>query len=328
MNKKIPCEMIQDILPLYVDNLTSEVTNGEVETHLADCEMCRESKERLSIELTGTNEKRQEAGKQEIDYLKKVRRSGSRKVITAIFAVVLLFLAVFAVRLFVVGSPQKEYVVLYTNLYEDRVEIAGLCYDSAKVYRDYKLRELDDGTTELIIYTTLPSLFNRSGNFKITLNFDEIGSAVNAGGVTVKADGTVIGSRANALYEAKNPYVGDVSADGRLVQALGLTNALGGATTELHTTEEPYGWTFHFVESVRNSLTFEERMKAYSCVLIALTDNLSNVYWTYPVELADGAVKREGGITKEECSDFVGADIKSFGKSPEKVQELLDILGL
>ena len=43
MKQKIPCEMIQDILPLYVDELTSEVTNKEVEAHLAECEACRES---------------------------------------------------------------------------------------------------------------------------------------------------------------------------------------------------------------------------------------------------------------------------------------------
>lgn len=326
--KKIPCEMIQDILPLYVDKLTSEVTNTEVENHLADCKSCRESKERLDTELTATQEKRKETGAQEIDYLKKVRRAGSKKTAAGILGAVLLILVVCAAKMFIIGSPQKEYAVLYTNVYEDRVEIAGMCYDSSRVYRDYRLKELEDGTTELIIYTTLPSVFNRSGSFNIVLDFDEIGSAVNAGGVTVKVDGTVIGSMANALFAAKNPYVGDMSANGRLVQALGLTNALGGATNELQTGEEPYGWTFHFVESARNSVTFDERMRKYACVLIALTDNLSEVRWTYTVELAEEGVLRESGITAQECSEIVGADIKSFSESPEKVQELLDILGL
>lgn len=203
-----------------------------------------------------------------------------------------------------------------------------MCYDSARAYCDYKLKEMEDGTTQLVIYTTLVSPLNQSGNFEITLDFDEIGSAVNAGGITVKPDGTVIGNRANALYEAKNPYVGDMPANGKLVQALGMINVMGGATNELHTAEEPYGWTFHFTDSVKNSLTFEEKMKAYACVLVALTDNLSDVHWTYTVELEEGAVERRGGITKEECSAYVGADIKSFGESPEKVQELLDMLGL
>lgn len=328
MKQKIPCEMIQDILPLYVDELTSEVTNKEVEAHLAECEACRESQKRLGTELQQVQEKKLENGRAEIDYLKKVRRVNKKVTIAGILAGILIFLTIQAVRVFVSGTPQDEYAVLYTNVYEDRVVITGMCYGSAQAYSDYKLKELEDGTTQLIVYTALVSPLNRSGNFEITLNFNEIGSAVNAGGITIKPDGTVISSRANALYEAKNPYVGDMPANGKLVQALGMVSTMGGATNELHTTEEPYGWTFHFTDSVKNSLTFDEKMKAYACVLVALTDNLSDVYWTYTVELEEGAVERSGGITKEECSAYVGADIKSFGESPEKVQELLDILGL
>lgn len=327
-NKKIPCEMIQDILPLYVDKLTSEVTNREIEEHLADCETCRESKKRLGTALAGESKRRQQEEKQEIDYLKKVRRSGSKRVIISVFAVATVFLLVCVLNMFLIGAPQNDYAVLYTNVYEDRVEIAGMCFGSAQAYRGYKLKELEDGTTELIIYTALPSVFSRSGNFKVVLNLDEIGSGVKASSVTIKVDGTVIGSMANAVYEAKNPYVGDMPANGRLVQALGLTSALGGATTELQTTEEPYGWTFHFLESPRNSVTFDERMKAYACVLIAMTGNLSEVRWTYTVELAEEGVMRESSITAQECSEMVGADIKSFSESPEKVQELLAILEL
>ena len=49
---KIKCEMIQDILPLYVDGLTSDVTNQEIEEHIAECEVCKamlnHMRERLS----------------------------------------------------------------------------------------------------------------------------------------------------------------------------------------------------------------------------------------------------------------------------------------
>ena len=42
---KIPCEMIQDLLPSYIDELTSEVTNREVEAHVSECELDIEVKE-------------------------------------------------------------------------------------------------------------------------------------------------------------------------------------------------------------------------------------------------------------------------------------------
>lgn len=38
--KQLPCEIIEDLLPMYADELTSTVTNGMVEEHLQTCENC------------------------------------------------------------------------------------------------------------------------------------------------------------------------------------------------------------------------------------------------------------------------------------------------
>ena len=35
------CEIIQDLLPSYIDGLTSEVSNQEIEVHLKECTECR-----------------------------------------------------------------------------------------------------------------------------------------------------------------------------------------------------------------------------------------------------------------------------------------------
>jgi len=47
MNEIIPCDIIQDLLPLYVDGLTRETTSRELEMHLARCSRCRECFERM-----------------------------------------------------------------------------------------------------------------------------------------------------------------------------------------------------------------------------------------------------------------------------------------
>ena len=39
-NKTIPCEVIRDLFPSYIDGLTNEVTNREIEAHNADCADC------------------------------------------------------------------------------------------------------------------------------------------------------------------------------------------------------------------------------------------------------------------------------------------------
>ena len=38
---KLPCELIQDLLPLYEDGLCSERSRDLIEEHLSECETCR-----------------------------------------------------------------------------------------------------------------------------------------------------------------------------------------------------------------------------------------------------------------------------------------------
>ena len=45
--KKITCEIIKDILPLYVDDVVSADTRTMVEEHLAECESCKKEAEAM-----------------------------------------------------------------------------------------------------------------------------------------------------------------------------------------------------------------------------------------------------------------------------------------
>ena len=38
---KLTCEIVQDLLPLYEENLCSEASRAAVEEHLKECPMCR-----------------------------------------------------------------------------------------------------------------------------------------------------------------------------------------------------------------------------------------------------------------------------------------------
>ena len=38
---KLPCSVIQDLLPLYAEDLTSDVSKTLVEEHLPECDDCR-----------------------------------------------------------------------------------------------------------------------------------------------------------------------------------------------------------------------------------------------------------------------------------------------
>lgn len=45
------CEIIKDLLPNYVDGLTSQESNSEIDMHLSSCEDCRNAAEQMKVEL-------------------------------------------------------------------------------------------------------------------------------------------------------------------------------------------------------------------------------------------------------------------------------------
>ena len=83
---KIPCEIIQDLLPSYIDELTSDVTNREVEAHMEGCEQCRNVFEQMKapdIEMADKEEK-------EIDFLKKTKKTKTEKALENAMKLILL----------------------------------------------------------------------------------------------------------------------------------------------------------------------------------------------------------------------------------------------
>ena len=45
------CEIIRDLLPSYVDGLTSEESNREITAHVAECAPCKEILEQMQEEV-------------------------------------------------------------------------------------------------------------------------------------------------------------------------------------------------------------------------------------------------------------------------------------
>lgn len=328
MNHKIPCHLIQDLLPLYADGLTSRQTAEDIEGHLEDCEDCRESYKRMRTALDRSMDEDRQEAKREINYLKTVKSRNIRNIVCAAGASVLVILAGIGAKLFVIGSPSESYMTTYIDVSDDQIHVGGAFWDSASVYSRHKLVRQKDGTQKLVVYACLASAWNRNGVFNLTLDRADVEEQVNIGGAVVKSDGSLISKMANELYEARNPYVGDMPANGRLAGILQIGERLGGFKSQLQTAAEPYRWELKHEDSVRNSAVFESRMKDYGCVLLALIDNLGEIAWTYTVETDHGAIERTTVLTVREASEYLEAPVKSFGESPEKVQELLDKAGL
>ena len=326
--KRIPCEIIQDLMPLYLDGLTSDISNGEIEEHIKNCSECREKYMHMKETVTAEGLERTSSDGKEIDYLKKIRYGNYKKIAVSVFGTLLAVLLAVLLKLFVIGYPVDSYSVTYTNVNGNQVNVGGVFYDSASVYKDYRLKKQEDGSTRLIVYGCLPSLWRKEDTFNLEFNLEETGEGVDISGITIEKDGTVITKMANELYSGKNPYIGDMPANGKIAQTLGIAERFGGFTNELQTSQEPYEWTLKFEEGITNSAVFEEEMKKYACVLTTLIDNLGAVNWTYTVETEAGPVERNGSVTRQDCEEYLGDDVKAFSDSPKDVQRMLDRLGI
>lgn len=72
MNNKLQCNVVNDLLPLYTDKLTSEETNSFIRKHLEECPNCRNEYQTFKTELSNSAGKSTDTKIHEIDYLKKV----------------------------------------------------------------------------------------------------------------------------------------------------------------------------------------------------------------------------------------------------------------
>ena len=89
---ELPCAIVEDLLPAYVEGLTSAETNAAVEAHLASCPACAAKRAAMGTEEGPSPEEAAETAR-EVDYLKAVRRRGRRRVAAAILCTVLVLAA-------------------------------------------------------------------------------------------------------------------------------------------------------------------------------------------------------------------------------------------
>lgn len=80
------CKIVQDLLPNYLENLTSEVTNEFIEQHIAKCPECKKVFNNMSgeIEVEEINQDK------EINYLKGIRKRVKRTITMVSLIVIII----------------------------------------------------------------------------------------------------------------------------------------------------------------------------------------------------------------------------------------------
>lgn len=128
------------------------------------------------------------------------------------------------------------------------------------------------------------------------------------------------------IYASKNSYVGDASADGKLLELLNV-GSLGEYTMELQTSEEPYVLTVNFKEEPRDQTVLNWKMKQKAPMLLALIENVGEIHWTYPVAGGDGKeTKYRWRMDCAEAEQKLGIDgLKKYTKTLDSLETLQDI---
>ena len=349
--KNIPelsCAIVEDLLPTYVEGLTSEETNMAVESHLASCPACAAKRAAMGAEDVPSEEAAEETTR-EVDYLKKVRRRGRRRIMLAVLSTLLVLAAGFAAKAFLIGSPLDPDRMVVTSFYQwdDRFQVTVVSTDSGVAFHGWT-EENQDGVVSITARSVLPSfLYHTDGGTRSfsSKGVTEIWLGEVGEGRLIWQEDTEISADAWTLYQAQTPYVGDAAAVGKVLAAVDTWYGppIVDYTISLQTSQEPYGLTIHFADVTAHmsgaGRALDKRMYATAPTLLALIGNLGQVQWTYAAP--DGtAVTRS--VTLEEVDqalpDWIeaynldaGADwtapesVKDYAASPAALQQLLDL---
>ena len=320
---ELPCEVVRDLLPSYVDGLTSGTTNELVDGHMEDCAACRAALEDMRAPGTEAAEEKEK----EIDYLKKHRRHNRAVVLWSLAGVCLIAAVVGLLRLFVIGEPLSADAVAIMELEvnEDRTActLGMMSLDSAKTIIRVSSEE-EDGVIYLKPWAVLASPLHR-GNYSYTVSAESI-RRICIGERIVWDDGARVSALASNVFATRHAYVGEMPANNRTAAALGVSDVLGPYVSELHTSERPYVWAITLSEDVPKE-DWERRteaMSAFARVLLATIGNLDEVRYAYTVD----GVPAERVMTVTRASRYFGQDIKNCYESPRLLDELIEKTGL
>lgn len=321
MKNKMPCELIRDLLPSYIDHLTSEVTNLYIEEHLAECEECC----RILGIMREPYREPEEKEKQEIDFLKKIKKRTRITVLRSMLAVMAVCGIIWFAKLFIFGTcAYSEYMDCSVRVNGKQLTVSGSAGDNDLEIAGVRYSE-EDGVITISFRCVQKGPFY-SGSITETYSAEKEITEVRVDNRIVWYRGKAISSVTSNVYHTRHLYVGNMPENIRTANALNIEKVLGDFTNELRTGKEPYEWKLILQEPFTSEeiLTAKEAMRSYAYVMLAVIDNLGRVSYEYTADQEEYMMS----ITSEEASEFAGENIKVAGADAASLERLLEKAGL
>ncbi len=145
---KITCDVIQDLMPSYIDGILSEDSRALVEEHMGTCQECRKMLEIMKEEQG----KEQNQMRLSAATLKKIRKKLIvRRVLTATVAVILTLIVAAA------GYNHWYFNEKYMTLEDSGMYVKDNClYSSNNLINRMKVQYTEDGKTEFVYAIDAP----------------------------------------------------------------------------------------------------------------------------------------------------------------------------
>lgn len=120
------CKIVRDLLPNYIENLTSEETNNFISNHIEECKEC--NKVYLDMK-TSISENSNAKSNKEVKYLKKYNQK-----LQVLKVILILVIAIFIIR-----AGRNAIIVLNLTNKAEKFESSDCYYKKTTIYDDQQL---------------------------------------------------------------------------------------------------------------------------------------------------------------------------------------------
>lgn len=118
MSKSDNCNLIEDLLPLYVEGLVSEETKKEIEEHLQKCDKCSEILKSIKKNEEIIIEEQKDNSSKEVKCIKNIKRKMMFKIVMAVLVTAISIISVFGIYIlspYRIIRDENERLILYNS---------------------------------------------------------------------------------------------------------------------------------------------------------------------------------------------------------------------
>ncbi|MBO4845267.1 MAG: DUF4825 domain-containing protein [Lachnospiraceae bacterium] len=323
MMSKIPCEVIRDLLPLYIDGLTSDKTNAEIDEHIGECHDCKAILDAMRTpegeDMSMIDENK------ELDFLKKNKKRNRLFLWGSIIVAMVLVCTILFVRLYITGDKiNADSISVQTEVDGNRVIVDGSITDDLHDLSSVSVSD-DGGTVNITVHSVQESPI-RTNELHVVHDSSDKVVYVYLNDSPIWVEGVQIRQTVSKVYNTRHAYMGNMSDNIKTANALHMYDIFGTFKNELESSDQPYVWHIKLDNDIASDYqaSSEENMRKNGYIMLGVIQNLDEICFEYTV---DGKAVTKT-LTADEASEFFGNDIKGCYDDIRTLQLLYDKLGM